>query len=154
MRRANTREVNTGKKAQTSAQGPWEPSCEPRGGTCPTFETETPRDSHGELEEPSPGGNAGDSGKHETQEGPERCSPDRGLLCSFILGGPTDRVSRRQLDSQHHTDGLRRGSADLVSPPWVSLKGTGSGKPSDTRTINVYRAIAVRRHPAEHLGRR
>lgn len=123
-------------------------------GRAPLLKLRPPWDSHGELEEPSPGGNAGDSGKHETREGPERCSPDRGLLCSFILGGPTDGVSRRQLDSQHHTDGLRRGSADLVSPPWVSLKGMGSGKPSDTRTINVYRAIAVCRHPAEHLGRR
>lgn len=92
-------------------------------GHAPLLKLRPPWDSHGELEEPSPGGNAGDSGKHETQEGPERCSPDRGLLCSFILGGPTDRVSRRQLDSQHHT--AQEGLCRLGEPSMGVIEGDG-----------------------------
>ena len=54
------------------------------------FEPEThPCGGHGELEEPSLGGDVKESGKEQTEEGSERLSPNKGLPCTFSLCGPT-----------------------------------------------------------------
>lgn len=84
------------------------------------FETEThPCRGHGELEEPSLGGDGEESGKEQTEEGSERLSPNKGLPRTFSLCGPTSWVSSRQSypASIMQTGSGRRECSDSAGAP-------------------------------------
>lgn len=69
------------------------------------FETEThPCRGHGELEEPSLGGDGKESGKEQTEEGSERLSPNKGLPRLQSVWPHKLGLKQAELPSQYHAD--------------------------------------------------
>lgn len=68
------------------------------------FEPEThPCRGHGELEEPSLGGDVKESGKEQTEEGSERLSP-KACHAPSVCVAPQEGLKQAELASQHPAD--------------------------------------------------